>query len=601
MITKEQHSEASPDDVEKRSDSHSAASCEHEKNWHDPYNDPYNEMNFKGGDESLKMSRFLAVAALAIIGSAVIWPDSFAVLFAGWGIVLLYCLHTVIQERQKRSAIDKSFAGLFRPLPQSTTLWGLAIPLVVATTVFWYLPNCGIDVPTFMRWTFLSVLSVVSSVVVSCALKNTISKPRFLGFLNGTTIGTSLATLLMFAALSCVAFKGFESLLILPTAGLLFFYSIGLAKKLLLKAERTSSFSMFGCACLGSLLTFAVALGPELRGFAIAIGEKLALSKETSQADLGYRLLRDTNAEPDILRLVESQISAHSIAEAILPVRIPDAERIYFFLSGKAVPQPQLPNSYRYDTMNQSLNMVPGLSLVESKLTGHVDTNSLTSVAYWTMIFGNQTTSPQEAQAKIALPPHSAVSRVTLWINGVPQEAAFNSTSRVTQAYNWVTKYHRDPILVTEISPGIINIQASPVPKFGEMKVRIGITSALEVKSKRDFGFTAPRIIASNFDVEDTSTDVNLESNSPISSKTSQSNRNSTNSHYVLQTQIAPRPDNGSNSGSSIGSNNGSTSSASNSVPSSGSNNGSMSGSKCQRIHRRRQQCIEKWIPVCRP
>jgi Vault protein inter-alpha-trypsin domain len=164
----------------------------------------------------------------------------------------------------------------------------------------------------------------------------------------------------------------------------------------------------------------------------------------------------------------------------------------------------------------------------------------LTSVTYWTMVFGNNTANLQEAQAKISLPPNSAVSRVTLWVNGKPQEAAFNSTERVTQAYQWITERHRDPLLITEPSRGVINLQAYPVPKYGEMKVRIGITSGLDPRSKRDFSFIAPHIISSNFGIADAKTFVKLESNAPITSNASQSKVRMVDGKPVYTGQIEP-------------------------------------------------------------
>jgi hypothetical protein len=132
------------------------------------------------------------------------------------------------------------------------------------------------------------------------------------------------------------------------------------------------------------------------------------------------------------------------------------------------------------------------------------------------MTFANDSEQPEEARAQIALPPGATVSRVTLWINGIEQEAAFNSKQAVQQAYQWIVQRHRDPLLVTETEPGKIFLQAYPVPKWGEMKVRIGITAPLELKSPRQFRIQPPHLVSSNFASENTATDIKLESTAPI-------------------------------------------------------------------------------------
>ncbi len=159
---------------------------------------------------------------------------------------------------------------------------------------------------------------------------------------------------------------------------------------------------------------------------------------------------------------------------------------------------------------------LPGMSLKKSQLTGHVDTNSLTSALYWTMDFANSSNEPQEARARIALPEGAAVSRVTLWSNGVEQEAAFNSSTRTQAAYQWITNTGRDPLLITETKKGEVFLQAFPVPVNGEMKVRFGITSPLISMTRRDFSLVPPRIVESNFAGDKPESKIKLESNSPI-------------------------------------------------------------------------------------
>jgi len=177
---------------------------------------------------------------------------------------------------------------------------------------------------------------------------------------------------------------------------------------------------------------------------------------------------------------------------------------------------------------------LPGMSLKKSQLTGHVDTNSLTSALYWTMDFANSSSQPQEARARIALPEGAAVSRVTLWINGIEQEAAFNSSTRTQAAYQWIVNTGRDPLLLTETRKGEVFLQAFPVPQNGEMKVRFGITSPLTIKTRRDFSLVPPRIVEANFESEKLESKLKLESDAPIESNDGQQVSEDDAGNFVL-------------------------------------------------------------------
>ncbi len=539
MITRENDSaEASPDLAKLRADvlrRQSTGSTEEKSRRHTS-----DEDDFQFGDSGLNLSRILALLALAVIGIALMVPGSAAVLVAGWGILLIFSVHHIIQVRKKKAAIDNSIRGLFSPLPVSTSLWGVVIPLVTALAVFASLTRNGVEQGAISRWLFICVLALICCSVLAYSLTKKIAKPKFLGILNGFTIGGALAIFSLFAGIS--ALNGLtESSLVLILAGLILFYCGGLAKALLLKVDRKKALSVFSWACVGSLIACALGIGPELRGFAVSLGEKLAVSKDQQQVDFGYQILKNINAAPE-LEIAGDVYNYHplSVAEAFKHVDAADAQKMLFFITGKSHINPESTYKAYQDVSDTTPHKVIGLSLAESKMSGHVDANSLTSVMYWTMVFGNQSAQNQEAQAKIALPSGATVSRVTLWINGIPQEAAFNSTEKVTEAYEWITKRNRDPLLITETAPGVINMQAFPVPKFGEMKVRIGITAALNAKSKRDFSFTAPHIISSNFGLSDAATDVKLESNAPITSNGEDSNSTVRNATYVYTAQLAP-------------------------------------------------------------
>ncbi len=159
-----------------------------------------------------------------------------------------------------------------------------------------------------------------------------------------------------------------------------------------------------------------------------------------------------------------------------------------------------------------------GLAASKSTITGIVDSQTLTASFYWTLLLTNPGTQPGEAVAEFIIPEGSAVSRATLWINGVPQEAAFNSAEKVSQAYNWVSAGRRDPMLITWLGSNRVQVKASPVPANGRLKIRMGITSPLALSRSGDCTVTVPSIEKSNFEVVGKQ-DLHLESASKISNE----------------------------------------------------------------------------------
>jgi hypothetical protein len=177
-------------------------------------------------------------------------------------------------------------------------------------------------------------------------------------------------------------------------------------------------------------------------------------------------------------------------------------------LPGTSLSQPQAPAAASV--------IIPGMHATKSAITGIVDPRSLSAVYYWTFALKNDSGQTQEAEMEMVLPKGAAVSRATLWINGVPQEAAFSSTEAVTNAYEWITLRHRDPLLVTQVSPGRIRIKASPLlPGAKPMQLRIGITAPMGVDRQGRAQVLLPRIASSNLAIQ-CRQDVHLESSQPL-------------------------------------------------------------------------------------
>jgi hypothetical protein len=140
---------------------------------------------------------------------------------------------------------------------------------------------------------------------------------------------------------------------------------------------------------------------------------------------------------------------------------------------------------------------VRDLDLAESRFDGHVDSVSRTGYGEWTMVFKNTGREAKEARCQVRLPRGGKVSRLTLWVNGEPREAAFNSVEKVKAAYRSVAVVQRlDPVLVTMAGPDTVMVQCFPVPAGGEMKIRFGVTAPLDGRR-----WELPRVIERNFGI----------------------------------------------------------------------------------------------------
>jgi hypothetical protein len=135
------------------------------------------------------------------------------------------------------------------------------------------------------------------------------------------------------------------------------------------------------------------------------------------------------------------------------------------------------------------------LDLAESRFDGHVDGVSRIAYGEWTMVFKNSSARQQEARCQVRLPRDGRVSRLTLWVNGEPREAAFSTVSKVKAAYKAVAVVQRrDPVLVNVVGPDTVMVQCFPVPAHGEMKIRFGVTAPLDGGR-----WEMPRIVERNF------------------------------------------------------------------------------------------------------
>ena len=257
----------------------------------------------------------------------------------------------------------------------------------------------------------------------------------------------------------------------------------------------------------GILIGIVLVMLGHAQGFVSLAGVRMAASPDPSTATRGVKLLRAIHAGDDIHNVLHgprslffnvlSRTTTHDID--INP------DILYYQVTGQ---NPEYRGSrrgfrsrfdfHRGDTTIGGV--LEGLSLDGSVYETAVDASCGLGYAEWTMTFGNAMNWDQEARARLVLPHGAVVSRLTLWVNGEEQEAAFGGRGETTAAYQSVVRRNRDPVLVTSCGPDQVMVQCFPVTHGdATMKIRLGLTIPLSYRSDGSAILPTPVFAAANF------------------------------------------------------------------------------------------------------
>ena len=365
-------------------------------------------------------------------------------------------------------------------------------------------------VPASNAWTLLAVSR---------------GKPsRTAGLLNGFAMGISayyaiqFAIITPFAAMAVIYF-GIGLIPLAPLVSLL--CAIALRQRLRKTAVATASPPPAAC-WRTALPAFALLILLGIPQSAVQIGAARANDSDPDVRIHAVQLLRAIGDRDTLLRKCYRTGENMDLTALLLssvfscdPGTV-DAQQAYYRVTGTpytAVPPPQI-KGFRGQSLldddwfdpslggDQVAARVKGLSLSQSRLDGRIDSASGISYLEWTLEFRNASKTQREARALIELPPGAVVSRVTLWINDEPCEAAFGGRAQTKQAYQQVAvRQRRDPVLVTTAGPDRILVQCFPVPVDGTMKTRIGITAPLAVTQAKpaEAVLRLPAFVEQNF------------------------------------------------------------------------------------------------------
>ena len=349
-------------------------------------------------------------------------------------------------------------------------------------------------------------------------------RPVLTGLVNAVAIGISVfysivyIPLLPLAALTLLFVIG-----ILPLAPVLSLVASIVMRVQLQQIASTTpqkSFALRKAGLFAGLaITAAAIVAMELPASLTRYGLKLAASWHVETRAKGIQFLRTFGSREYLLRTCYGRSgwatdligSFFSVQD---PVRPAEAREIYYRVTGDTfnsfAPPRRAGDSFIADDVDfdrelggdEVASTLKGLSLFSSKIDGSVDANGAVGYMQWTLVFVNESQMQREARAEVQLPPGAVVSRLTLWVNGEPREAAFAGKGKVRQAYQQVIQTRRDPVLVTTAGHDRILVQCFPVPPDnGEMKIRLGITVPLVLEDIHNARLLMPHFVDRNFKI----------------------------------------------------------------------------------------------------
>lgn len=343
--------------------------------------------------------------------------------------------------------------------------------------------------------------------------------PPGLGGLNAFAIGIAAFHALLYLPLTPLApfMVIFYGLGFLPLTPLLALFAAWRGRTLLKRRLAGQGDSGPGHFWFGIALAMLALVVVNLPASLTRIGLQIAARSEMIERQSGIRWLRAVGDEKLLRQWCYSRSGLSSDLVGMLfslgdPVPPEEVRKIYYQVTGQPfnhLPEP-VRKGWRQSWRDGSLDLggksvgrrVDGVSLSHSRLDGSIDADAALGYLEWTMVFRNDSPQQQEGRAQIALPPGAVVSRLTLWIDGEEREAAFGTRKQTRQAYQRVVQARRDPVLVTTAGKDRIMLQLFPIPpRGGEMKVRLGITTPLQLATPTLARLQLPALRERNFDI----------------------------------------------------------------------------------------------------
>jgi len=389
----------------------------------------------------------------------------------------------------------------------TTFLWILGVALPLGVLLFELIAGLCSEIlfDPMPTWIHALLIALVPAANAWALLASSRSKHSpWMGRLNGFAIGISAFYALQFAIITPFAAMAiiYLGIGLIPLSPLLSFGCALILRRRLRLAAVGANNPMPSAWWHTAIPAFLLMILLGIPQWVIQVGAAQANDPDPAVRVRAVRMIRAIGNKTLLLRRCyrgseHLELSALFLAQSLgySPSRS-DAQKAYYRVTGtpyNATPPPRI-KGLRGQTLmdaewfdaglggDRVAARIKDLSLSQSRLDGRVDSTSGIAYLEWTLEFHNASKQQREARALIELPPGAMVSRVTLWINDEPCEAAFGGRSQTRKAYQQVAvRQRRDPVLVTTAGPDRILLQCFPVPIDGSMKTRIGITVPLLV------------------------------------------------------------------------------------------------------------------------
>lgn len=267
---------------------------------------------------------------------------------------------------------------------------------------------------------------------------------------------------------------------------------------------RSSQIRAVVYAAIGAALALSAFIASEARSTMIRIAEFMAVSESQDEKDRGLDLLRTLDARRDISMECASP-KAGGLAGMFARIDNVSLRQLFFCVTGETFRDDKSANfaSMPDDYLQKHVvgTAVPGLSLHRSKMHGYVNPGTLTSTIYWTFVFKNKSYEPAEARAELGLPEGSAISGMTMWRDGSPQDTVFAPSGDPSSATatHWTNVGHDAPAIVTDLGRDRVLLHCYPVPAQGQLKMAVAITVPMSLETLERASLPLPRFIDTNF------------------------------------------------------------------------------------------------------
>ena len=452
-------------------------------------------------------------------------------------------IDAAVANHRRRQASSASPAGS-SPVAAAPSPWLLVFGTVLPVLVILIEGLTGLcataffdPMPSLAHAAVLAVVPTANLAAWMTLTGRTASRPRALAFATGAAIAIATFYAVLFLPVLPFAVLGLIVLVgILPLSPLL--AAIATVRLRRRQAACEADARQTRSAFVGGILAALAALvAIDVPQTVTTYALKLTQSPSAEERARGIDLLRRYSDADELARLAwgssRRPLGPAAFLVALLEDRGHDplslrppfvspqhVAEVYYRVTGRPLPsadetwrqRPLLAGRGQRDLWSFDPNVggqsvgakVAGLSLAASRIDGSINPDDALAYLEWQLEVRNDSAIAREARLMLALPPGGVVSRVTLWVNGVEEEAAYAAKGKVRAAYERVVRRAQDPFLVTTKGADRVLAQAFPVPaNGGTMRFKVGITAPLELSSLAEGGLALPAILERNLEVAD--------------------------------------------------------------------------------------------------